>query len=108
MKKTGRTKTGSQEARKQLMMPSLATVLRAELHAFVISAGMRAVEELLEEDRALICGPRYEHAIARKASRAGHAPGELVLGGRRVQVKRPRARTVEGHEVALPAWAHFA
>jgi putative transposase len=107
MKKTGRTRSGSQEGRKQLIVPSLATVLRAELHEFVVSAGMRVVEELLEEDRALICGPRYEHTATRKASRAGHAPGELVLGGRRVQVRRPRART-EGGEVTLPAWAHFS
>ena len=108
MKKTGRTKTGSQEAKKQLIIPSLVTVLRAELHAFVISAGMRVVEELLEDDRAEICGERYVHSPTRKASRAGHAPGELVLGGRRVQVKRPRARTVDGSEVTLPSWAQFS
>lgn len=108
MKKTGRTRSGSQEAKKQLMVVSLATVLRAELHAFVISAGMRVLDELLEEDRTSICGPRYEHLADRKASRAGHAPGELVLGGRRVQVQRPRARTADGREVTLPSWAHFS
>jgi transposase-like protein len=37
----------------------------------------------------------------------GHAPGELVLGGRRVQVSRPRARTLDGQEVLLPSWAEF-
>lgn len=108
MKKTGRTKGRSQQAKKQLIIPSLATVLRAELHEFVVSAGMRVVHELLEADRAAICGPRYEHPATRKASRAGHAPGELVLGGRRVQVKRPRARTVDGREVTLPSWARFS
>jgi transposase-like protein len=30
-----------------------------------------------------------------------------VLGGRRVRVDRPRARTVDGHEVALPSWVAF-
>jgi transposase-like protein len=87
---------------------SLAGVLKAELHEFVMSAGMRIVAELLEEDRAAICGERYARHARRVASRAGHAPGELVLGGRRVQVRRPRARTVDGQEVVLPSWAHFS
>ena len=108
MKKTGRTKAGSQEARKQLVLASLAAVLKTELHEFVMSAGMRVVGELLEEDRAAICGERYAHSATRTASRAGHAPGELVLGGRRVQVRRPRARTLAGEEVTLPSWAHFS
>jgi transposase-like protein len=30
------------------------------------------------------------------------------MGGRRVQVRRPRARTTDGHEVELPSWAAFA
>lgn len=29
---------------------------------------------------------------------------ELMLGGRRVAVKRPRARSTDGEEVALPSW----
>ena len=32
----------------------------------------------------------------------------MVLGGRRVPVARPRARTVDGHEVTLASYAHFA
>jgi hypothetical protein len=38
----------------------------------------------------------------------GHVPGELVLGGRRVSVKRPRARTRANEEVVLPSWARFS
>jgi hypothetical protein len=34
----------------------------------------------------------------------GHASGELVLGGRLVQARRPRARTLDGREVVLPSW----
>ncbi len=30
------------------------------------------------------------------------------MGGRRVQVGRPRARTLDGHEVVLPSWAAFS
>jgi putative transposase len=43
----------------------------------------------------------------RTASRHGRAAGSVVLGGRRVTVTRPRARSSEG-EVALDTYAAFA
>jgi len=39
-----------------------------------------------------------------QALRAGHVASSLVLGGRRVAVNRPRARSVEGREIRLPSW----
>lgn len=32
----------------------------------------------------------------------------MTLGGRPVPVSRPRARTLDGHEVPLESYAHFA
>ena len=32
----------------------------------------------------------------------------MTLGGRRVPVTRPRARTLDGHEVPLTSYTHFA
>ena len=49
-----------------------------------------------------------KHDSARQAFRSGHAKGELVFGGRRVSVSRPRARTVGNDEVVLPSWKQFA
>ena len=39
---------------------------------------------------------------------AGYANGEVVLGGRRVSVKRPRVRSSAGQEIPLPSWEKFA
>jgi transposase-like protein len=68
---------------------------------------MKAVEGLLEQERSELCGPRYEHDARRAAWRAGHAPSELAMGGRRVSMPRPRVRTKKG-EVPLPSWERFA
>lgn len=87
---------------------SLSSLLRRELHEFVVGAGMAALDELLEQERTALCGPRYAHVEGRRARRAGHVAGELVLGGRRVQVARPRARSMEGGELALPSWRQFS
>jgi hypothetical protein len=44
-----------------------------------------------------------------EALRHGHEDGEVTLGGRRVALKRPRARTPDGErEVALATYEHFA
>ena len=83
--------------------------LRCGLQDLVVSAGFEALIKLLEAERSAVCGPRYQHAgKSRQAYRAGHAPGELVLGGRKVSVRRPRARTVAGEEVTLPSWQQFS
>jgi transposase-like protein len=86
----------------------LALVLRQRLQEFVVETGLIALDALLEEERTAACGERYRHDPERRAWRHGHSPGELVLGGRRVSVSRPRARTPKGEEVVLPSWSAFA
>jgi transposase-like protein len=90
------------------LLPMLHAIVRRDLREFVVEQGMKALAGVLEAERAAVCGPRYAHQQGRRAYRAGHAPGELVLGGRRVQVARPRARTLDGDEVLLPSWRDYA
>jgi transposase-like protein len=106
MKKTAR-KNKSKEVEPVAQL-TLADVIRADLREFVIAAGTTALGVMLEHERTQLVGPRYAHLPTRNAYRAGSAPGELVLGGRRVSVRRPRARTLDGGEVELPSWTAFA
>lgn len=108
MKKTARKRTKRPERSAGRAQLGLADVLRAELREFVITSGMRALEMLLEEERTQVCGPRYTHNGERQALRGGHTNGSLVMGGRRVTVRRPRAQSVEGREVVLPSWSAFS
>ena len=56
----------------------------------------------MEEEVDDIVGPRGKHNPERVAVRHGHDYGEVTLGGRRVEVRRPRARTADGEsEVPL-------
>src|SRR5262245_43286048 len=86
-----------------LPIAALAFTLRRGLREFVVESGMKALGDLLEQERTELCGPRYKHEPERVAHRAGFATGELAMGGRRVQVRRPRARTDE-RELELPTW----
>jgi transposase-like protein len=80
---------------------------RAELFELAITSGLRVLTTMLEEDRTAVCGARYAHEPGRAASRAGTVPSEVVLGGRKVTIRRPRVRA-EGHEVVLPTFRTMA
>lgn len=107
MKDTARKTSRRQEATGQLAFAAMIDA-RATLHDAIVAAGMGVLGAMLEEERAKICGPRYVHQPERGASRAGHANGELALGGRRVRVRRPRVRSTDGDEVTLETWRRFA
>jgi transposase-like protein len=112
MKKVARKRTegqGESSGQRVLPLAALLFTLRRGLREFVIEAGMQALDVMLEDERTQLCGERYRHDAERRATRAGHAPGELVLGGRKVRVSRPRARTADGgRELELPGWRLFS
>ena len=65
---------------------------QAELQELVVASGLKVLEAMLEEDRTAVCGPLYAHQPERQAYRAGHTPSQVVLSGRKVAMRRPRAR----------------
>jgi transposase-like protein len=107
MKKIAK-RTASREVEIASPQLTLRELVRADLREFVVSAGMAALTAVLEAERTQVCGPRYAHLPTRKARRSGTVAGELVLGGRRVQARRPRARSMAGQEIALPSWSAFS
>jgi transposase-like protein len=80
---------------------------RTELFELAMRSGLRVFSAMLEEDRTALCGPRYAHQPGRSASRAGTVPSEVVLGGRKVAIQRPRVRPSAG-EVPLPTFQTMA
>jgi len=103
MRKSARRSGREQSSQGQLRLP-LRELVREALFDTVIVSGLGFVGEVLEEERAVLCGPRYERDPQRAALRAGQVRSSLSLGGRRVAVERPRVRSVAGHELSLPSW----
>ena len=92
---------------RSLPLVALLVDTKAELFELMVRSGLRVLDAMLEEDRTALCGPRYAHQPARAASRAGTAPSDVVLGGRKVAVSRPRVRA-DGREVPLPTFQTLA
>ena len=92
---------------RSLPLVELLVDTKTELFELMIRSGLRVLDAMLEEDRTALCGPRDAHQVARTASRAGTVPSEVVLGGRKVTVERPRVRAA-GREVPLPTFQTLA
>jgi putative transposase len=93
----------------QEALGELVGAAKEGLLALSVSVGLGVLSELLEEEVEQLVGPKGKWSRDRTAVRHGHEDGAVTVGGRRVQVKRPRARTVDGEaEVPLRTYEHFA
>src|SRR3954451_13357935 len=87
----------------------LAGAAKEGLLALSVGVGLGGLHEIMEAEVDEVVGLRGRHIPDRTAVRHGHENGEVTLGGRRVPVSRPRARTADGErEVELDTYAHFA
>jgi putative transposase len=94
----------------QLSLPLVDAMvgLEEEYFGLCIRSGEVVLGAMMERDRTELCGgPKWARGQVRDVVRAGTTRSEVTLGGRRVGVTRPRARTSDGVEVVLPtfAWA---
>src|SRR4051812_2643071 len=88
---------------------ALAGAAKEGLLALSVGVGLGVLHELMEAEVDEVVGPKGKHLPDRSAVRHGHEGGEVTLGGRRVPVSRPRARSADGeHEVELASYGHFA
>jgi len=96
-------------AQAQISLP-VQGVLRDVRHAFLglcIDAGQKVLAAMMEADRVALCGPKGVPDAKRRAVRGGTTASQVVLGGQRIAVRRPRARSMTEGELALRSfeWA---
>ena len=108
-RRTGTVEFRQVEGLEQRLLPSLeeALVARSTLFEAIQRIGSEVVQRLFEEDAVRVVGPLGKHQPGRRAVRWGSTVGEFPLAGRKVSLRRPRVRGVEGGEVTLPLVEHF-
>ena len=103
------TAEGVLPERVQEALGEMLGAAREGLLALSVQVGLDVLRGLLEEEVDELVGSKGRWNRDRTAVRHGHEDGEVTLSGRRVQVKRPRARTADGEsEVPLVTYEHFA
>jgi transposase-like protein len=95
--------------RVQEALGQLVGAAKEGLLSLSVAVGLGVLSSMMEEEVDDVVGPKGRWNRERTAVRHGHDDGEVTLGGRRVEVKRPRVRTADGeHEVPLGTYEHFA
>ena len=95
--------------RVQEALGQLVGAAKEGLLALSVGVGLGVLTELMEEEVDDVVGPKGKWNPDRTAVRHGHEGGAVTLGGRRVEVERPRVRTADGEsEVQLATYEHFA
>ena len=90
-------------------MPELAVAeawqqVGASFERFCLTAGLSALSQMMEQDAIELCGPRYGHKDGKAGHRWGKTPGKIDFHGGKVSLDRPRVRSRDGQEIALPSW----
>jgi putative transposase len=78
--------------------------MSASFERFCLAAGLEALDVMLENDVATLCGPRHARRYGRRGHRWGRTTGKLGFHGGKVEIGRPRVRGLAGEELALPSW----
>jgi putative transposase len=94
----------------QLPLGMLATLEDVQQGFFTlcVTAGRKVLAAMMEREREALCGPKWLPNPQRRAVRGGTTKSEVTLGGRRIEMRRLRARTVDGEELKLPSFEHAA
>jgi putative transposase len=113
MTKRTATTQGTQEANGaagtlgDALTPLIAgmTATRAHLLEWMQAQGLVALQEVFAAEAAAVAGPKGKHQAERTHHHWGRTATELTVGGRRIQVGRPRVRSTTGQETVLPSVA---
>src|ERR1700682_4301770 len=78
--------------------------MTASFESFCLASGIEALAEMMENDARTACGPRHARGKNRRAHRWGKTKGKIGFHGGKVEIERPRLRSFDGKEQALPSW----
>jgi transposase-like protein len=91
-----------------IALREVAGAAKEGLLAFSVGIGLAVLDELFEAEVVRLAGAKGKHNADRRAYRHGHEPRQVTLGGRRVQVNKPRVRSVDDEEIELRTFRTFA
>lgn len=90
-------------------LDDVGSVMREGLLAMSAAAGLVVLRQMLEAELAAIIGPKHAKLADRVGNHHGTTTGQVVMGGRKLSVERPRGRRCDGGgEIELDTWAAFA
>ena len=91
-----------------IALRELVGAAKEGLLALSVGVGLAVVQDLFEAEVTRLAGPKGKHDPERRAYRHGQEARQVTLGGRRVQVDKPRVRSIDDQEIELRTFRAFA
>jgi transposase-like protein len=85
------------------MLSALEDIDRA-FFGVCVDAGKQVLDAMMEHDRTALCGLPWKPDEERPGRRSGSTESPVTLGGRRIAIRRPRVRSLDGEELGLPSF----
>jgi putative transposase len=85
------------------MLSALEDIDRA-FFGVCVDAGKQVLDAMMEHDRTALCGLPWKPDEERLGRRSGSTESPVTLGGRRIAIRRPRVRSLDGEELGLPSF----
>src|SRR5205807_10002682 len=76
----------------------------ASFDRFCLTAGIKALGEMMEKDAQEACGARHSRGKERNGYRWGRTRGKIAFHAGKIEIERPRVRDFAGRELGLPSW----
>jgi putative transposase len=86
----------SREIQLSLDRAVLLELMQDSLESLALELGLLVASNLLEDEVARLCGPRYQRQADRSHTRYGHQRGIATLAGQKIALERPRVRRSDG------------
>jgi putative transposase len=74
----------------ELAVEDVLGAAKEGLLALSVVVGLQVMQRMMEEEVTVVVGPKGKHNEERLCVRHGNESGSVVVGGRRIAVKRPR------------------
>lgn len=82
-------------------------MVQSGLLSLAVNVGLKAIQTLMEQEVNDTVGPKGARNKSRNAYRHGHESTQVVLGGQKISMDKPRMRSIEGHDIPLDTLKKF-
>ena len=94
------TRTARPETNREIQLSldrdELLGLMRDSLETLAVEMGLLVASAILENEVTRLCGTRYQRQPGRSHTRYGHQRGEVMIGGQKLPIERPRVRRAAG------------
>jgi putative transposase len=91
-----------------IALDDMAGVIKEGLLGMCADVGLVVMRQMMEAELTRRIGAKHAKLAERAGNWHGTTTGPAVLGGRKISVERPRARSTEEGEIGLDTWAVFS